>query len=537
MANKTQTIRIESILGGHAPTTHFAASNQFRSSVGIDPAQPLTDSSVGYGYVSSGLLRPVPVSKISGSVISNPPLWIVPNPKNNIVYVYDSAGSVYSISETSNTATAVGDLNDGGTATGNGAAYYDNYAYFSRSTTIARYGPLDGSPSFTDDFWSGTLGLTALTNTTYPSEYFLTFPYANHILHRHSDGKLYIADVVGNQGTIHFIKTSKTTIEGDTNDGSTYAKLQVGYGLWPTAMESYGSNLVIAFYEGATGTHVPKQRAKIAFWDTTSDKVSQITWNEFPDQVITGLKNINGVLYVVSGHIQIQGFRLSRYVGGYTFEEVFVSETGEPPLQGAIDGDSNRVLFGSFLENSTNAHSAVFSYGLQKASLGHGVFAVQGTTGSTSATATALSLAFNRQPGFNYPLVGWTSGYNDGEKNGVDYQSMTYNNSVPVWWSQTYRIGQPFKITKIRIPLAQAVATNMTVTPKIYVDDDTTTSYTLTAINNTNYPGEKNILFRSDANSKPITGKHNFWLELVWSGSALCTVGLPITIEYEFIDD
>lgn len=99
--------------------------------------------------------------------------------------------------------------------------------------------------------------------------------------------------------------------------------------------------------------------------------------------------------------------------------------------------------------------------------------------------------------------------------------------------SQVYKIGQPFKITKIRIVLTQAIAANMIITPTIYTDDGGGTSYTLTTINNTNYSGKKNIVIKPDG----LTGEHNFWLELKWSGSELCVVGLPITIEYELLDD
>src|SRR3990167_5827982 len=128
-----RVIRIESILGGHSPTTHFAASNQFRSSLGIDPGLPTSQSGINpYAITSSGLIRPAYLGELS-SATADVINWITTHPKKSggvtpNIYIYDQAGSVYSIvSSSPSTITGLGDLNDGGTSEGNGAAYYDNY--------------------------------------------------------------------------------------------------------------------------------------------------------------------------------------------------------------------------------------------------------------------------------------------------------------------------------------------------------------------------------------------------------------------------
>lgn len=530
MPDNKRVIKIESILGGQSALTHFATPGQYRSSLNINPALPIDDtiSSTAYSVYGSGLLRPSPNKLISGTTITSAPQWIISSPKDGYVYVYDLSGSAYTIS----TSDAVSALSDGGTlalSSGNGCEYYDNYIYFAKNTDIARYGPLNGSPAFTGTYWTGTLSKTALVNTTYPETVDVnTLP--NHVLHRHSDGRLYIADVVGNQGTIHYIQTTKTTVEGDTDNGSTYNKLQVGYGLWPTAMESYGSDLVIAFYEGSNAGS-REQRAKLAFWDTTSANVNKITWVEFPDPVIGALKNVNGVLYVSSGVNKQRGFRVSRFVGGYTIEEIFYIEDASMPLAGAVDGTAQRLLFGSFT-NVPFSSSAVYSYGLQKSALGKGIFNLMSPViADANSVVTALSLSRGGNGlGNDLPYVGVASAGGLGQIWAPTSGTYQVNS---LFWSQMYRIGQPFKITKIRIPLVQAVAANMTITPKIITDDAVGTAYTLTAINNTNYSGASNIVYRLEG----VTGKHNFFLELRWTGSVLLTVNLPITIEYELIDD
>jgi hypothetical protein len=975
MANETKQILIESILGGHSPMSHFAASDQFRASLGIDPALPADDSgSVTKGIIASGLLRPTGYSTIFGSsstTISQPPMWLIQNPKNQYTYVYDAQSSLYSLDSNLTTPTVIPDAGELSNGRGNGGEYYDNYIYLSKNTTISRYGPLDGTPTMNGDYWAGTLGKTALIDTTYPvngspggvlsyykldgnstdsaggnngtdnnityaagngiivsgarftttgtistvynnlvsywkfdeasgnasdsvglrtltnnnatsfvagkinngvdlngttqyfsavaatlgisnawsiagwvkfdsvaataailefqeatgsgnrvlfevngakfrvvivgsggatykdysgtstlsiatyyhiaatwdgaslilyvngvaetltktldqavtqtdtartisiganygganymngiadefgywstvlaasdlttiygggsglalyaassigsgrllnlpskvslscwvkttqvpsginpmlfgyrktgggypmfslnldqttgsvsfysvdssgvssqitssainngsfhhlvavrdgnslslyvdgalvgtntamysgnfnnmvmnighdqsnTEYYdgsvdecglfsvalttaqvtllyaagvgLAYPfttlgsanagttlkYPNHVLHRHSDGRLYFPDVVGNQGVIHFIKTTKTTVEGDTDAGSTYLALTLGYGLYGTSLETYGTDLAIALYEGtASGSRGPN--AKLAFWDTASQNVNTITFEEFPDNIITSLKNINGVLYITSGIAGQSGFRVSRFIGGSSVEEVFYNELGTAPFAGGVDGDSNRLLFACSSTVPINSAS-VFSYGLQKAKLGQGLFNVASLDGPL---ATALIIpqrpSTSSQEGFSFntPLIGYDTGDSGGE---VGCFTSRYDGAPVYWWSQMYRVGRPFKITRIRIPLANAVSSNVIITPKIYIDEGDTTKE-LTTIDSAHYNGKRSILISPEN----CAGEHNFWLELKWTGADLCVVGLPIIIEYEFTDD
>jgi len=81
--------------------------------------------------------------------------------------------------------------------------------------------------------------------------------------------------------------------------------------------------------------------------------------------------------------------------------------------------------------------------------------------------------------------------------------------------------------------LTETVKANMTLIPKIYVDDEAS-STALTTINSTNYiAGERNIVYKN----LEIAGNHNFLLELNWSGSVLMPVALPILIDLETIDE
>lgn len=527
---KPNIIQIESIFGGQSEFKYFGSKDQFQGIYGIDPDQPSADSGT-QSLRASGYLRPVSSERIDFT-LAGAPLWMVSNPKDDKVYVYDAVGSVYSLDPNGYSMTGVGDLNDAGSATGNGSAYYDNYIYFATDSNVARYGPLNGTAAFTDSYWISGLSMSALTHTTYPSLVQATRVLPNHPLHLHvPNGRLYIGDVVDNQGIIHYIATTKTSVEGDTNNSSTYNALDLPYGFWPTDIESYGTDLAVAMYEGNSDSVTLQKKAKLYFWDTTSSSPNKVIEKEFPDPIITALENVNGVLYTFSGQPGALGTRVCRFVGGYSFEQVAFIEDSEPPFPGATTEILNRILFGGLVSdvNGGTKEAGVYAIG-SKTGKYNGLFNVMGATNSSTST-DITSLAVIDQDGFNFqiPIIGWTTG----SAHGIDRQTTTYDKVNQIYRSPTYRLGRPFKITKIRIPLAQAMAANMTVVPKIYVDEEGTT-YTLTTLNNTNYPNsERQIVFRPEN----MVGKHSLFLELKWSGSALCTLALPISIEWEPLDD
>lgn len=516
MKNNSFTIRIESILGGQSAYENFAGAEQFKSSYGIDPDESISNNLISAsGYIA-------PTTMLEFGTLASEPRWIIPNPKDAFAYVYDSLGSVYT-SDIGPTLTGLSDLNDGGIARGNGAAYYDNYIYFARATTIARYGPLNGSPSFTDDYWVTTLGKTALSNTTYPQIGLGNYTIPNHVLYRHK-GRLYITDVVGNQGVLHYIQTTKTTVEGDTDNGSTYNAVDFPYGFWPTAIAGYGDALAVALYEGSNDTTIRQTVAKLAFWDTVNPNTyDSITETEFPDPIITALKNSNGVLYAFSGEPNTgYGVRITRFVGGLSFEQVAYLDYAGLPLAGAVDAILNKIVFGS---NTTEplTGGCVFAIGSKKSPVSNNIFNILSYSG---ATVTALKYAWQNGANDVSPLIGGSALTLGTKKNG------TVHNAV--FRTGTFRIGRPFKLTKIRTLLATNIANSTSVIPQVYTDEQNVVT-TLNAINLANYPNTtKNVIHKPDG----LTGNHSFFLEYLWGGPANKTIlALPITIEGEFLED
>lgn len=109
------------------------------------------------------------------------------------------------------------------------------------------------------------------------------------------------------------------------------------------------------------------------------------------------------------------------------------------------------------------------------------------------------------------------------------------------WRSPVYQIGKHFDVMEITFSIMPDMATNMSIIPVLYFDNEDTNSIG-TTINPTNYPVDlagnaQRLIKLTSKNFGTATnsthGKNNFFLELQFQGSALAVVGLPINIELE----
>ena len=422
---------------------------------------------------------------------------------------------------------------------GNGAIYYNNYLYFVTNFDISRYGPLDGTPAMVHGVWRGsTLGTqTALVNTTYPSIRG-SGVMPNHPMCVHLDNKLYICDynnaTYPGQGIIHYIKTKKTTNEGDTNDNSTANSLDLPFGFRPTIIASYGEDLVIAAIQ-STDTVTDQGNAALFFWDTVSTSFYKQIFLDEP--IISALKVVNGILYVFAGKLAAantagNGYSVYQYLGGQSFREIIAFEEGWPPLAGAVDANGDRVVWGSCFTDPANAACA-WSYGSKNGAIPPAVHNIARSTAAASATDGLVTcLGYVLQANNARPRL--VIGARDASNFHLEQISTTYQTSI--WRSQVFNIGQAFQVKEIKLHFAQALAANMTLTPTIYLDD-ASSSQAGTIINSTNYGSSQRTVILTSDNFSNVSGKHNFYLELQFSGTALLTVVLPITIKIELLDD
>jgi hypothetical protein len=215
--------------------------------------------------------------------------------------------------------------------------------------------------------------------------------------------------------------------------------------------------------------------------------------------------------------------RVLRYLGGQQFEELYYADDNLPPFQGAIDSQVNRVVWGT-TTTSPIATASVMSLGSKVRAFSMGVHNILKST-SAGANPLVTTLLYKEQGPTKQPLVGWK----DDSAKGLDKLGTTYSSNV--WRSQMFNIGKNGFLKHIRIPLAQDIAANMTITAKVYLDD-ASTSITLPVINSTNFTGKFISIYPDAAQFK-----NNFFIELTWSGTALATVAMPIELQVETLAD
>ena len=506
-----QSIEIDNIEGGWNNQQYLDGKGQYDSSIGVNPDFALISQTK-----ASGVICPVSYSKFSGSNITGFPLWLITDIKDNKIYAYASDGKFVSYSSSYTTETLIGTPTSGA---GNGAAYYNNYLYLATPTDISRYGNLDGSPTGTNNWWTGILA--ALANTTYPS--LRNTPIPNHPMHVHVDNTLYVGDVnSAGQGQIHRLKTSKGTVQGDTNNVSAYGALLLPFGVYPTDIESYGNDLAIVGIR-TTNALLNQGESYLFLWDTTS--LSFYNMVKLPDALTTAILNINGVLYIWGGN-SVNGVRLSTYSGGNSVTTVCYLQEGTPPFAGAVDALGNQAVWGGWTTYPANSAS-VFSY--------DGVLHNIATSTSTGTTQTITALKFAQQSSETKPemILGWKD---DGAQ-GIDALSSTLGvtkSYSSVFRTETINVNQTFILNKIRIGLGDTIQTGVSIAVNVYLDDQSTVIQ-LDPINPTNFQGRYAIYKETDFQG--INAQNNFMLEFVFGGSYFCPVLLPIYIDYEIYQD
>lgn len=510
--SKIVTIVIDNILDGWTATEYLGGDGQFQSAVGLDPELPRSDT----GFKPSGILRPTALATFSGANVTGYPVVILTNPKTTDVYVLLSNGRLIKYDKTLVTETLSYDT----LGAGDGGWYQNDYLYFPYANDVARFGPLSGSPSMTLGVWTGaTLGTqTALQSNTYPS--LLTAKYPQHFGFNHSDDKAYFLDFKDGQGMIHFIKT---THDG-TNDSSTYNALDLPFGLLPTCGASYGNDVAIGATK-ITDNSVMQGGSSVFFWDTVDTSFYREV--KLPG-VLTALFNEGGKIYAWSGSIAGNGkHKLYLYDGALDFVEVKRIPEGFPPHPYAVDSLDGRIIWGSFLTEPIAA-SVVHAYGGISPRALQTIYKSGLTHTTTDGIITALKWVLQGITG----LV--TGGQNSNTSQFLlEKVSTTYGTSI--FRSKMFNIGQNFTVKEVKLPLGATLAANMTLIPKLYIDDFSKNAV-LRTINSTNYTDTNRNRLIKGVPTTDANGQNNFCLELAWSGTALLPVLLPIIISVEVQD-
>lgn len=305
---------------------------------------------------------------ITGTGASYTDISIV-GPLNTLPYDAQSgnftAGLVVTGGTSGATATIVSDVDAGATGTltleNISGIFQDNETITDTSTgsaTVARtYASL-----ITNGVWTGaTLGSqTALVNTKYPL-YLQSTNYLNHFGFAHTDGAAYVLDFKLGLGYVHKIQTTRTTNEGDTNDGSTYGSvsgLTLPRNYLPFVACSFGTDIAIASTKTISAS-INQGNAILSLWNAADALFYRHI--PLPDPICTWLKYVNGNLYGLSGSLS-GGTRLFRYLGGDAIETLKIIEDCQPPMQYGADFIGNRIVWAA---NTTTPmiSSGLYAYG------------------------------------------------------------------------------------------------------------------------------------------------------------------------------
>lgn len=418
-------IVISSIFEGMQPSALFGSAGQYLLGIGIDPDVPLTDSAtdiktggsirpVYYAKFSSTEIdSPViaiinePKSDMTWAIMANGKIvaykdtltaatsysigqitgslakgaWYYNNyiyiasgtdisrvgPLNTLPYDGQSGNFTAGLTVTGGTSGATGvivsDVDGGATGTLTlqqiSGIFTDNETITDTSTGSAAVNRTFAS-LIGNTFWTGTCAETALTNTGYPLTLH-SIGYLNHFGFAHSDGASYFLDAKNGRGFIHKLQTTRTTNQGDTDDGSAYQSvgdLSLPFDFIPITAVSYGIDIVIAGAKTTDAT-VIQGNAELFFWNAADELFYRRI--KLPDPICSNLKYVNGTLYGLSGDIS-GGYRLWRYVGGDAVETLKIIEDGRPPMQYASDYVGNRIVWAA---NTTipMISSGLYAYG------------------------------------------------------------------------------------------------------------------------------------------------------------------------------
>lgn len=263
-------------------------------------------------------------TKKSASVVTGLIKWIVDGtPFDTNRYAYDDAGNIYKI-DSSDTFTLLRAVSS---SHGQGMEVQADYLYYTQDTQIGRYGPLSGSPSFTDNWQIG------LDDTS--SSGFAPVVVLNDRL------------IVGHGNNVA------------TWDGAvwTLAALTLPAQLNVRAASRTDQYILLGAWRGTAVT--ASEDGYVYIWDGLSETINDsypteggLNAIEYYQNKLLSIQGKNGVIYTDTSPFnkkhQIPKLEIRKYI------EVF---------PGAITSWNNLIFFGISNSDSTNVTRGVYSWG------------------------------------------------------------------------------------------------------------------------------------------------------------------------------
>lgn len=269
-------------------------------------------------------------TKKSASIVTDLIKWIVDGtPFDTNRYAYGDSGNIYKI-DSSDTFTLLRSVSN---SHGQGMEIQADYLYYTQNTQVGRYGPLSGSPSFTDAWQTG------LDDTS--TSQFAPITVLNDRL------------IIGHGNDIA------------TWDGAvwTLAALTLPAQLNVRAFSRIDNNILVGAWRGTTIT--ASEDGYLYIWDALSEEFNDsypteggLNAIEYYQNKLLSIQGKNGVIYTETSPFnkkhQIPKLEIRKYL------EIF---------PGAITSWNNLIFFGVSNSDSTNVTRGVYSWGSKQSTV------------------------------------------------------------------------------------------------------------------------------------------------------------------------
>lgn len=348
----------------------------------------------------------------AGSLITGLIIRWAQDPRTGDVYMADENGKLYKRDAGSGTWSVITGYGSGGNV-GNGLAVWKDYLVYARSTALDFYGPLSGSPTWTNGFSPATLSAS------------FVHPMMSSVIGR-ADDTLYI-------GNLNYVDTLYEVIGQTFDPGNvaTYAysnkALTLKNGYTVNCLEELGASIVLGTTYGASsGTAF--NVADMFFWDGFSEAIYYSQTVKFSEDGVKMTKNVGNTLYTIAGSGEPRIFRslTSQAVEYLRFNNIDIGQYRVTLHPQAIDQKDGEVMFGIGQNFSVNGPSPMGIYSVRDGAYATRYLISTGNDGSNSALFIGVAKMINA----DNLMVSWQ----DGSNYGVDILSSSnfYPNSAYV---------------------------------------------------------------------------------------------------------
>ena len=353
----------------------------------------------------SSVTAGVKTTKDSSTTVTDLPKWIEHDAVNDKTYAYGDTGNFYV--ESAGTWSA---LTAASTAVGQGMKIWNDYVYLRKTSALARYGPLSGSPSISQS-WQ-TSNVQTVTDHA-PMIEFL--------------GNLYVAN---------------GRYLGEWDDSTwTYNQLTLPVGWKIRCMAVLGEELVMG---GWIGSNVyDYSRGFLWFWNGTDTSVTNFL--EVTEGAVNAMASVDNVLYFIAGAVGKLHAYTGQVIGVGDLTNLLAEDDYIDIFPGAIGTHRSELVIGTAgVTDSSDITQGVYSYGRTSKNYPRAMnIAHVASTGTL--TGTTLKIGSVHSVGPNEFYMGWR----DASIYGIDKVSGTTPYSTASLQTLWFDNAAPYSIKEL----------------------------------------------------------------------------------------